>query len=175
MLDGADEEAAGAASGIEESFTETGIDLLDNELGDGAGLRALLDQAEITIKSVADSRLDELGRALAQGAANGDSADTIARAITDLLSNPSRAHMIATTELCRAVSAASVQSYKAARYTHKELLTAEDDRVCPICELNAAAGSIPMDAPFPSGELYGPFHPWDRCAVAPTAGSREGG
>ena len=34
-----DEKAAGAAGGIEEGFAEAGIDLLDDELGDGAGYR----------------------------------------------------------------------------------------------------------------------------------------
>ena len=36
VLDGADEEAAGAAGGVEDGFAEPGIDLLDDELGDGA-------------------------------------------------------------------------------------------------------------------------------------------
>ncbi len=36
VLDGADEEAAGATGGIENRFAETGIHLLDDELGDGA-------------------------------------------------------------------------------------------------------------------------------------------
>ena len=36
VLNGADKKAAGAAGGVEEGFTETGIDLLDDELGDGA-------------------------------------------------------------------------------------------------------------------------------------------
>ncbi len=148
--------------------------LLLGERGSGDGLRDLLDRFQITVKSIADSRLEELGRVLADGAARGDSADTITSAIKDLLSNPSRARMIATTELCRASSAAAVQSYKAARFTHKELITAEDDRVCAICDMNAAAGPIPMDAPFPSGEPYGPFHPWDRCAVIPVLDAHEG-
>ena len=36
VLDGADEEAAGAAGGVEDGFAEARIDLLDDELGDGA-------------------------------------------------------------------------------------------------------------------------------------------
>lgn len=167
-------EAAAHVGAWEAGNTEA-AQLLLGERGDGAGLRDLLDKFEIQVKSIADSRLDELGRALAVGAARGDSADTIARDITAMLSNPGRAQMIATTELCRASSAAAVEGYKQARYTHKELITAQDERVCPICEANAEAGSIPMDAPFPSGEIYGPFHPWDRCAVIPTIGSREEG
>ena len=36
VLDGADEEAAGAAGGVEDGLAEARIDLLDDELGDGA-------------------------------------------------------------------------------------------------------------------------------------------
>ena len=36
VLDGADEEAAGAAGRVEDGLAEAGIDLLDDELGDGA-------------------------------------------------------------------------------------------------------------------------------------------
>ena len=37
VLNGADEEAAGAAGGVEDGLAQAGIDLLDDELGDGAG------------------------------------------------------------------------------------------------------------------------------------------
>ena len=36
VLDGANEEATGAAGGVEDGLAEAGIDLLDDELGDGA-------------------------------------------------------------------------------------------------------------------------------------------
>lgn len=143
--------------------------LLLGELGDGAGLRALLDQADITIKSVADSRLDELGRTLAEGAARGDSADTIARAIKDVLANPARAHMIATTELCRAVSAATAQEYGKRGVEHVNWSTAYDDRVCVRCDANEAVGEHPLGEPFPSGAAYPPQHPMCRCALLPSA------
>ena len=37
MFDGAGEEAAGAAGGVEHVFVELGVDHVDHELGDGAG------------------------------------------------------------------------------------------------------------------------------------------
>ena len=37
VFDGAGEEAAGAAGGVEDFFTEAGIDGLGHKLGDGAG------------------------------------------------------------------------------------------------------------------------------------------
>ncbi len=148
--------------------------LLLGESGDGAGLSALLDEFQITIKSIAGSRLDELGRALAQGAANGDSADTIAADITALLSNPGRAQMIATTELNRAVSAAAVNGYQDRGYREIEWLTAEDDRVCPICFGNEEHGPVRIGVPFPSGALRPPGHPWCRCAAGVVTSSRKG-
>lgn len=147
--------------------------LLLGDLGQGDGLRTLLDREQIRIKSIADSRLDELGRHLAAGAVRGDSADTIAADITALLSNPARAQMIAATELCRAVNAASYDGYKRAGHATKEVITAQDERVCPVCEANAEAGAIPIDEPFPSGEMYGPFHPNDRCAIVPGLTTRH--
>lgn len=36
VLDGADEETAGAAGGVEDCLAEAGIDLFHDELGDGA-------------------------------------------------------------------------------------------------------------------------------------------
>ncbi len=143
-------------------------ELLATHFGDGSGLRTLLNQAGVTIRSIADTRLDELGRALARGALRGDSADTIAGDIRGILSAPFRAHMIATTELCRAVSAASVACYGRRGYDGKYWLTADDDRVCPhICEPNEDQGVIPLEEPFESGAPHPPGHPLCRCAPMP--------
>lgn len=141
--------------------------LLLGELGDGSGLRTLLTQAGITIRSVVASRLDELGQALAAGAARGDSAETIAASIKGILSNVSRAHMIATTELTRAVSAATAQGYTKRGITDGRWSTADDDRVCPICGANEAEGPVRIGDPYTSGDLYPPGHPWCRCALLP--------
>lgn len=151
--------------------------LLISRDADGSGLRALLDQAQVVIKSIADSRLDDLGFRLAVSAARGDSADTIAADIRDLLTAPWRAHMVAATELARAVSAAAVDGYQRRGYRETEWLTAEDQHVCPeICELNADRGPVPIGEPFPSGAFAPPGHPECRCAPGCVISSRsEGG
>ena len=151
--------------------------LLISRDADGSGLRDLLDQAQVTIKSIADTRLADLGFRLAVGAARGDSADTIAADIRDLLTAPWRAHMVAATELARAVSVAAVDGYQRRGYRETEWLTAEDERVCPeICELNEAAGPVRIGHPFPSGALAPPGHPTCRCAPSMVISSRsEGG
>lgn len=141
--------------------------LLLGELGDGSGLRTLLNQAGITIKSVADTRLDELGRVLADGTARGRSPDEIAKAIRDVLEIPSRAHMIAVTELNRAISAATLARYQKDGRHETEWATADDDRVCPICMENEDHGPVAIGEPFPSGALHPPGHPYCRCALLP--------
>lgn len=150
--------------------------LLIGRDADGSGLRDLLDQAQVTIKSIAQSRLDDLGFRLAVGAARGDSADTIAGDIRDLLTAPWRAEMVASTELSRAVSAAAVDGYQRRGYRETEWLTAEDDRVCLLCDGNEAHGPVRIGEPFPSGAIHPPAHPRCRCAVSMVISSRsEGG
>ncbi|HEY8976301.1 MAG TPA: phage portal protein [Burkholderiaceae bacterium] len=162
-------DAAGWAPGNYEAAM-----LLIGRDADGSGLRDLLDKAQIEIKSIADTRLNELGRLLAVGAARGDSADTIARDIRDLLTAPQRAQMIATTELARAVSTAAVDGYQRRGYRETEWLTAEDERVCPeVCEPNEEAGPVRIGHPFPSGAFQPPGHPWCRCAPGVVISSRR--
>jgi len=140
----------------------------------GSGVRDLLDKANVQIKSIADTRLNDLGRLLAVGAARGDSADTIARDIRDLLTAPWRAHMVASTELARAVSAAAVDGYQARGYREIEWLDAGDTHVCPqICEPNAEHGPVRIGEPFPSGAFAPPGHPECRCAPGVVISSRR--
>lgn len=152
-------ETAAADTGAWAVGDTEAAQLLLGELGQGDGLRELLDREQIRIKSIADSRLDELGRHLAAGAARGDSADTIAADITALLSNPARAQMIAATELARAVSAGTVDGYKQSGVTHAAWSTAYDLRVCPACDANEAEGAHELGIPFTSGAVYPPQHP----------------
>lgn len=141
--------------------------LLLGTLGAGDGLRDLLADAGVTIRSVADTKLDALGKALAEGAGRGDSTDTLARDIAGVLSDPARAEMIATTELCRAVSAAGMATYLANGIEQVEWASAADGRVCAVCQTNSDAGSRRPGAPFPSGDAAPPAHPLDRCALVP--------
>jgi SPP1 gp7 family putative phage head morphogenesis protein len=124
----------------------------------GPGLRSLLDQSQVTIKSIADTQIDELASRLAQGAANGDSVDTIARGIEDLAG--SRGEMIAQTELARAVSSATRDSYVANGVESFDWLAEAD--ACPECDQMAAEG--PYD---PFQDDMPPLHPRCRCSASP--------
>lgn len=75
-----------------------------------------------------------------------------------------RAKMIARTETADALESAFMDRAKDMKVTGKECIVADP---CPICEENGNAGVIPIDKPFPSGDMRPPFHPNCRCALAP--------
>ncbi len=140
--------------------------LILGEDGLGGGLAQLLDESAVRIQSVAATRVDELGRALAEALANGDSPATLAGVLRGILLDPSWADMVAVTEINRAVSAATLATYREMGVGAKGWMTAADDRVCPnICEPNAIDGAIPLDASFTSGDTAPPGHPLCRCAL----------
>ena len=75
-----------------------------------------------------------------------------------------RAKMIARTETCDALESAFMDRAKDLKVTGKEWVVTDP---CPICEDNGNAGVIPIDKPFPSGDMRPPAHPNCRCALAP--------
>jgi SPP1 gp7 family putative phage head morphogenesis protein len=134
----------------------------------GSGLQQLLDSSGAGIKSLGAGRFDELAQSLALSLERGDSADTLARDLRDILDNDTWAWSVATTEINRAVSAATLDVYGQMGVTGKSWLTAADQRVCPTCDRNASDGAIPLDAGFSSGDAAPPAHPGGcRCALAP--------
>jgi SPP1 gp7 family putative phage head morphogenesis protein len=139
--------------------------LLLGQWGDGAGLRSLLAADGVTIKSIADTRLEELGKLLGQGVADGLTPEQIAGQIRDLLSNPSRALMIAQTEMSRAVCQAAQDRYRRAGYLATRWVT--DGNPCPVCVENQDRGAVAIGQPFPSGDLRPPAHPRCRCVPVP--------
>lgn len=136
---------------------------------DGAdvGLRTLLDDAGITISSIADGRLDEVAAVLADGLEQGRTPQDMATALTGILDDPKWAEMVALTETSRASSAAAMARYARNEIPATRWLTAHDQNVCPICQANAAAGPVLLGQPFPSGDRYPPAHPRCRCAPVP--------
>ncbi|MGW0795906.1 phage portal protein [Streptomyces sp. NPDC002692] len=135
--------------------------------GAANGLETLLEDAGITIRSVAGNRIDRLAKVLSDALARGDSADTLALSIEHFMIDPAWAERVAVTEIARAVSAASLFTYQQNGVTQKSWLTAVDERVCPICITNEGAGAIPIRQQFPSGHSIPPGHPSCRCTVMP--------
>jgi hypothetical protein len=79
----------------------------------GGGLKDLLDQADVSIKGMTHTTLERLGNTLADGLASGDSIQTVASAALDMGADPGRALTIANTEMARAMSATSDDTYTA--------------------------------------------------------------
>ena len=146
--------------------------LVLGEDGAGSGLQILLDQAGISVDSIARSRLGKLAKALAKALERGDSADTLAAVLRGILDDPAWAEMVAITELARATSAASMNTYRDNGVEATYWATADDDRVCLPCEENEAQGAVPLGASFPSSDVSPPGHPLCRCALTPVIVSR---
>lgn len=142
-------------------------EMLLGERGDGAGLRQLLDAQGIEIRSIAQTRLADLARLLADGVLRGVDAEQLAEEIRALLGDQARAHLIATTEVSRASSAAAYRAYQRAGVRTTRWLTEDDVKVCPVCDANERRGAVPIGTPYPSGDLYPPGHPRCRCAPIP--------
>jgi SPP1 gp7 family putative phage head morphogenesis protein len=139
-------------------------------LSGDTGLQALLDEAGVTIHSIAAGRMDQLAMALANALEHGDSVDTLARDLLGVLDNPRWAAMVATTELNRAMSAATLRTYGRNGIEASYWLTAYDERVCPLCAGNEDV-QVPLNGMFPSGNYMPPAHPLCRCALAPVIAS----
>lgn len=148
----------------------------------GPGLRQLLAAQGITIQSIADSRLEELAAVLEAALASDVtevpalpaplppqlSVGSLARQLRDVLDNPGRAELVAHTEIARAQSEAARTVYRETGVGEVEVLTAEDDKVCPLCDAAEADGAHPVG----SAPLV-PLHPRCRCAETPVvAGAR---
>jgi len=71
----------------------------------------------------------------------------------------SSAANVGQTEVSAAIGAAAHNVYRSdPDVDYSEWLTAEDEKVCPICVANQEAGPVPIGAPFPSGVPFPPAH-----------------
>jgi hypothetical protein len=75
-----------------------------------------------------------------------------------------QAQMIAQNAMGRAMEEATYHKMLRLRIKFKRAITGPD--ACPICRANEAQGPIPVDQPFSSGHLYGPFCLTCRCAIS---------
>jgi SPP1 gp7 family putative phage head morphogenesis protein len=158
----------GWAAGEEEALEQIDELLAEAAVSPAAErLQALLDDAGVTIKSVAASRFEELAEVLEEGVQAGRSGRDLANRVRGVLDQPQWAETVAVTETARAMSAASQATYQANRIARKSWLLAPDQRVCPKCAGNAKQGPIPTSDRFASGDRHPPAHPNCRCALMP--------
>jgi SPP1 gp7 family putative phage head morphogenesis protein len=162
-VDGAPEADVGA---WQPGATDIARELL-GERGDGSGLVRLLAAQDITIRSIAETRVATLARLLADATTRGIGLEDLIEEVRALLSNTAMARAVAVTEISRASSAAAMDVYRARGVHSVRWLTEEDGHVCPVCDANEAQGPVPIGTPFESGDLFPPAHPICRCAPLP--------
>lgn len=142
-------------------------DIKTAQLLDDGGFQRLLDDAGVTIQGIVDTTYDRLGTMLADGIASGDSIDSIAGDLFDVLGDPERAFQIADTEVARAMTASSIDSYTENGVVLFDWLDSPD--ACPECVELAGGGPYTVgtdDTP--------PAHPSCRCSVSPVLSSIDG-
>lgn len=128
------------------------------------GLRNLLDSRKITIADeVIHTKLDRIGTALSRSLEEGFTAKQTAQMIDTIINDPEAAMVIARTEMARATSVATRDSYENAGVEQVEWLVADG---CDICQDNADASPIGIGDTFPSGDSEPPAHPNCECALA---------
>lgn len=125
--------------------------------------KKFLDAAGIVSKAIAKAGYDKIGNSIADSIAAGDSPAKAAKALADKISDPARALTIAITELNRATSAGSLDTYEAAEIEEVQWAALEP---CDICEENDGQ-IVRLGQPFNSGDYQPPAHPNCRCALLP--------
>lgn len=125
----------------------------------GRGLDVLLSQAQVTIRGIEGTTLDRLAALLAEGVESGASVDTISDDIEAFVGSSVRADMIAITEVARAMTVATLDTYQANGLTQWNWLTTPG--ACPECAAEESAN------PHPLSDAGPPAHPRCRCVAAP--------
>lgn len=135
---------------------------------DPEDVKAAMDETFKLVQSIPETLHDRLREVMRDAYANRDGQFKFARQIRDEWSTISKqkAEQIAVTEWNRAASTATLLGYTKQGVTMKVWYTVGDERVCPVCEQNAADLDIPIEQPFFSGDLAPPAHPSCRCDIA---------
>lgn len=134
------------------------------------GLDGLLNRTKpITIQGISQTSRERIGTILADALGLGLTDKQVAKKIIQakirgLSKDPQRALTIANTEMNRAMSVASMETYQELDLDRVEWFALEG---CDYCEENAEAGPIPLGSEFPSGDTEPPAHPNCRCSVLP--------
>lgn len=126
---------------------------------------------------LAQTTRDMLRSTIAGGIEQNLGMPEIAKLIEDNYAfSEERAFVIASTEITSANSEGALNSYREAAEegieVKKSWLRLGD--ACPICVGNAEAGPIPLDEPFPSGDMAPGAHPYCRCVLVPEVMDTDG-
>lgn len=164
----ADDFAAVYASSGDLAFAQVASGDIFDQLNEPARQWAADNAAEL-VSQVEDSTRDTIRQVIADGEANGLSAEEIAASIEDATGFSSdRASLIADTEIANANSAGALAGYREAAAGGVELQKAwmvTDADTCDECVANEDASPIGLDEAFPSGDDAPLAHPRCRCAI----------
>lgn len=123
-------------------------------------------RAAMLVKGLNDETREQMRGIIEYAIKNKRGVPGLSRDLRNQITNMAkvRAKMIARTETADALESAFMDRAKDMKVTGKEWVVTDP---CPICEENANAGVIPINKPFPSGDMRPPAHPNCRCALAP--------
>ena len=136
-------EAVSAGSAVDWRGWEPG-DATAAEALAGDQLAAFLAAGGLVISGITATRVAELAAVLEAALASGVTASALAAELKAVLGDKAAAEMVAQAELARAQSAAAMGVYQEAGAEGKAWVTAEDDRVCAVCDANEAEGSLEL-------------------------------
>jgi hypothetical protein len=129
-------------------------------------IKMLNDQSNylLNLSSIDDTTTDQLVTLIKNGKMDGLTIDEIASEIEDQFDGISdnRAFVISRTETAQAMGSGNLATMVENGVQTKHWVIAGGN-VCPICEGNAAQGSIPVSESFDSGDDCEPAHPNCEC------------
>jgi len=134
-------------------------------------LSKLLDSRNATIAGLNKTTLNRVGTRLADALNTGATDTELRDSLLAVLDDPRRALTIATTEMARATSVASLDSYKEFGLEQVEWLALDP---CEICAANADQGAVDVGTEFDSGDTEPPAHPNCRCSLIPVVAGGDG-
>jgi SPP1 gp7 family putative phage head morphogenesis protein len=131
----------------------------------GAGWRALLNDQGIILRGISDTRANRIGRLIADGAARGAPVSEIAGDIADVMGDEAWAQMVAMTELNRAMTATTLDTYTENGIERCEWSVA-DGSACEECaDLDGETADVGDS--FSTGDDGPPAHPNCGCVLLP--------
>jgi len=160
------EKAAAMVTGITEStmkgLSEIITSGLDNQIGVDGLARKLKSQIGLNAEQV--KAINNLEVKLIK---EGKTAAEIQKILDSETKKKikKRSEVIANTEMRKAVSEGEDTVMKSRGAKYKVAMSTGDSDVSDICAMNEAAGPIPIDDSFPSGDDTTPFHPDCRCSI----------
>lgn len=140
--------------------------LIRDAVGDDSGWQTTATARGSLLASIEDGRIDKLVDAVTEALAEGTSVDDLSSILDGVLDDTTWSDMVATTELARAMTAASMATYREAGIPGVAWYAADDDLECTLCSENEDTGIIGIGDDWPNGPP--PVHPRCRCALGPS-------